>query len=207
LYRKVRKMADDRELQDLEREAYQDSYADGIIDLFVGVSLLWIGVAWIWLPDLAGLAGILPAIFVVPVLEGRKRFLEPRVGYVKWGATRRRWEQRNLVALLVVGVGFLLLGIAAYLLVSRSSADSDVASLLMPGLIALLLALLAIGLAFLMGTWRMLAYAGVLAVGGIVTAWADANPGWPLLAAGIVITVTGIAMLVRFIRDNPVLTP
>jgi len=198
-------MANEQDLQALEREAYHGSYSDGIIDIFVGVSLLWIGVAWLWLPDFAGLAGILPAVFVVPMLEGRKRFLEPRVGYVTWGASRRRWEQRNLAALLAVGVGFLLLGVAVFFIVNGSSTDSDVASLLVPGLIAWLLALLAVGLAFLMATWRMLAYAGVLAVGGIATAWAEASPGWPLLAAGVVVSSTGIAMLVRFVRRNPVI--
>ena len=38
-------------LQTLESGAYRRAYSDGIIDLFVGVSLCWIGAAWIWLPD------------------------------------------------------------------------------------------------------------------------------------------------------------
>lgn len=198
-------MTDKKDLETLERGAYRESYSDGIIDIFVGVSMVWIGVAFLWLPNIAGLAGIFPAVFVVPMMEARKRFLGPRIGHVKWGEPRRRWEQRNLAALLVTGVAFLLLGVGVYFLVSRSSADSDVRSLLVPGLMAWLLALLAMGLAFLMGAWRMLVYAGVLVVAGILTAWADASPGWPLLAAGILITVTGINMLVRFIRRNPVM--
>ena len=198
-------MTDDRDLQALERGVYRDSYSDGIIDVLVGLSLVWIGVAWIWLPGIAGLAGVLPAIFVTVMLEARKRFLAPRVGYVKWGRSRRSWEQRNLAALVVVGVAVLLLGIGVYLLVSRSSTDSSGLSWIMPGLMAWLLALVAIGLAFVMGTWRMLAYAGILASAGFFTAWADASPGWPLLAAGIPITITGAVMLAVFIRRNPVM--
>ena len=198
-------MTDDRDLQALERGVYRDSYSDGIIDVLVGLSLVWIGVAWIWLPGIAGLAGVLPAIFVTVMLEARKRFLAPRVGYVKWGRSRRSWEQRNLAALVVVGVAVLLLGIGVYLLVSRSSTDSSGLSSIMPGLMAWLLALVAIGLAFVMGTWRMLAYAGILATAGFSTAWADASPGWPLLAAGIPITITGAVMLAVFIRRNPVM--
>lgn len=196
-------MTDKRDLEELERGAYRASYSDGIIDVFVGASLLWIGAIWIWVPDFGGLAGILPAVFVVPMLEARKRIVESRGGYVKWNAPRRRWERRNLAAIFTAGMALFLIGIATFLVVDQSSADSDVAGMLMPGLLAWLLALLAVGLGFLMGTWRMFAYAGVLAVGGVVTVWAEANPGWPLLAAGVVVGTTGIAMLVRFIRINP----
>jgi hypothetical protein len=198
-------MADDQDLQALEHSAYRDTYSDGIIDIFVGVSMVWIGVAWIWLPDIAGLAGIFPAIFVTVMLQARKRFLEPRVGYVKWAGPRRRWEQRNLAIALVTGVVFLLLGIGVYIVASGSSADSTVLTMIGPGLIAWLLALLAIGLAFIMETWRMLAYAAILIVAGIITAWADASPGWPLLTAGVPITIVGIVILVQFICQNPVM--
>jgi hypothetical protein len=34
-------METDQELQTLERRAYLASYSDGIVDLFVGLSLLW----------------------------------------------------------------------------------------------------------------------------------------------------------------------
>lgn len=198
-------MTDYQDLGTLEKSAYRGSYSDGIVDIYVGLSLLWIGLAWIWLSDLAGLAGILPAVFIVPMLAFRKRMVETRVGYVKWAEPRRRWERRNLVAVLAAGVLLLVLGLGAYVAVTQSSAETDVVSTLIPGLPAWLLALLAIGLGFLMQTWRMFAYAAVLAVGGLVTAWADASPGWPMLAAGIVITATGAVMLVRFLHDYPMI--
>ena len=73
-----------------------------------------------------------------------------------------------------------------------------------PGLIAWLLGAVTIDLAVLMSARRMLAYAGVLVAGGIWTAQANASPRWPLLPAGILITATGTAMLIGFIRNNPV---
>ena len=85
-----------------------------------------------------------------------------------------------------------------------SAADRDILSNVAPGLIAWLLAAVAIGLAFLMSARRMLAYAGVLIAGGIWTAQANASPGWPLLPTGILITITGTALLTGFIRSNPV---
>jgi hypothetical protein len=196
-------MTDHRDLEELERGAYRASYSDGIIDIFVGASLLWIGAIWIWVPDYGGLAGILPAVFIAPMLEARKRIVEARGGYVKWSSPRRSWERRNLAVVLTAGMALFLIGIATFVVVSQSSADSDAAAMLMPGLLAWLLALLAVGLGFLMGTWRMFLYAAVLAAGGVLAVWAEANPGWPLLGAGVVIGAVGIAMLVRFLRNNP----
>jgi hypothetical protein len=198
-------MAGDQDLQNLERRTYRDFYSDGIIDIYVGISLLWIGVAWIWLPDMAGLAGVFPAIFIAPMLAGRKRFLEQRIGYVKWTETRRQWEHRNLVAALIAGTVFLLLGLGVFMLASDSAADRDVLGTVAPGLIAWLLAALAIGLAFLTSARRMLLYGAVLVAGGIWTAQADASPGWPLLVAGSLIATTGAAMLIGFVRRNPVM--
>jgi hypothetical protein len=193
-----------QDLQNLERRTYRDSYSNGIIDIYIGISLLWIGAAWIWLPDIAGVAGALPAILIAPMLIGRKRFTEKRIGYVKWTEPRRQWEHRNLVGALVLGTAFLLLGVGVYMFASDPAANGDTLGNLAPGLIAWLLGYVAIGLAFLMSARRMLAYGVVLIAGGIWTAQLNASPGWPLLAAGTVVTVTGIAMLIRFIRNNPV---
>ncbi len=198
-------MNDNKDLETLERGAYRESYSDGIIDIFVGVSLVWLGVAFIWLRDYAGLAGILPAVFITPVLAGRKRFVESRGGYVKWSQTRRKWERRNLAVALSAGVVLLMIGVGVFVVVTQSSVDTNALGVLGPGLMAWLLALGALVLGFLMATWRMFAYAAVLAVGGVLTVWADARPGWPLLAAGIVVTVTGTVMLARFLRHNPVI--
>lgn len=197
-------MTNNQDLRNLEQQTYRDTYSDGIVDFYIGISLLWIGAAWIWLPDIAGVAGVLPALFIVPMLASRKRFSEKRIGYVKWTEPRRQWEHRNLVWALILGAVFLLLGVGVYMLASDSVADADALANLAPGLIAWLLGLMAIGLAFLISAKRMLVYAMVLIAGGLWTAEVNANPGWPLLAGGVVVTVTGTAMLIRFIRSNPI---
>jgi hypothetical protein len=55
-----------------------------------------------------------------------------------------------------------------------------------------------------MEAWRFVLYAVALAVAGLVTALRDANPGWPLLACGAVVAVTGSTMLIRFMRSHAV---
>lgn len=189
-------------LETFERDAYRASWSDGIIDLYGGLSLLWIGACWIWLSDLAGVAGVLPAVFVAPMLVARKRFLEPRIGYVQWRGRRREWERRNLWAVLMTGVGLFL---GAIVLVAYQAGDGGAPSIdLAPGLMAWLLGLFAVGLALITQVWRMLVYAVVLALAGVAVVAAGANPGWALLAGGATATIVGVVLLIRFVGRYPV---
>ena len=192
------------DLAGLERDAYRSAYSDGIVDLFLGFSLIFIGAVWIWAPDFGGLAGILPAVMVSSLLPFRKQIVEPRGGYVKWAKTRRRWERRSYFAMLFGGVLVFGLGVGVYLLASNSSEGTDVLGDIAPGLLAFILALMAIGIGFMMESPRLFAYAAALVVGGALTVMADANPGFPLFGAGLIITAVGGVMLARYLRENPV---
>lgn len=188
------------DLETLERQAYLETYSDGTIDLYVGISLVWIGTAWIWLPDLAGLAGVFPAVFITSMLGARQRLLESRLGYVKWGEPRRRWERRNLYGLLAAGTAIFLIGIAAFL------GMSDGPSFTLDWVAALpaaLLALVAIGLGAVMRVGRMVGHGTILATAAVATVAWELDPGWPLLVAGVAVTTTGSVMLARFLSRNP----
>jgi hypothetical protein len=200
-------MTNPQDLAALERAAYQDAYSDGIVDLFAGLSLLWIGTAWIWLPGIAGVAGVFPAVFVSAVLAGRKRFMEDRSGYVKWSPPRRQKERRNLTMVFVAGVGLFGMGVVAFALANSNSDVNGILSDIGPGLLAFLLAGTAIGLGFMMQTRRLFLYAAVLAIAGALTAWQNASPGWPMLAAGAIVSLVGALMLVRYVRANPRTSP
>ena len=196
-------MAHPIDVDRLETDAYRARYDDGLIDLYVGLSLAFIGACWLWIESLAGLAGVFPAVFMAPFLMWRKSFIEGRTGYVKFGDERRRWERRNLVLLVAVGVIFFMMGIGAYLAFEADGAARDVLDWIAPGLIALLLAVVLAGAGVLTSTWRMLVYASCLVVTGVLAAVIDANPGLPLLVTGIVIAVWGTTMVIRFVRANP----
>lgn len=190
-------------LQSMEKTAYHRAYSDGIIDLFLGLSLVWIAVVWIWLPDYAGFAGILPAVLTPVAIAARKQYVEKRLGYVRWSKPRRSKERRNLIVTLGAGVVVFLAGVVAFLVVERSLVDKSMLDVIMPGLIAWLLALLALGLGILMEAWRFVLYGVALAVAGLVTALQEANPGWPLLEVGVLVAVTGLGMLISFSKSNP----
>jgi hypothetical protein len=187
------------DLAAMEREVYRAYWSDGIVDLYLGLSLLFMGAMWVWLDGLVGIAGVIPAVFVTPMLIGHKRFVEARLGRVEWRPGRRGWERRNQLLLLGGGVAMLLLtlGVAA--------AGSTTGLLVAPALLAWLLAIFAVGLALLLDASRMLLYAAVLALGGLVVAWLEAEPGWPMLAGGATAMVVGTVLLRRFVERHPVI--
>lgn len=195
-------MGDDIDLASMEQEVYRAWWSDGIVDLYLGLSLLWMGLMWTWVNDLSGIAGVLPAVFVAPMLAARKRFVEARLGHVEWRPARRGWERRNVWLFLATGIGLFVLGASTALLVDASGGLSYA-----PAILAWLLAALAVGLAVMLDARRMLLYALVLAIGGIVVVALEAEPGWPMLAAGVVATATGLVMLRRFVERYPVIDP
>lgn len=186
----------------VEAHAYRSRWNDGLFDLFVGLSLLWIGACWIWIESFAGLAGVLPAVFVAPFITFRTRFIEDRSGYVRFSVERRRWERRNLAALLTFGIGTFIGGIAMYFAV-QGNGLSAVAERAVPGLIAWLLAIPVLIVAVTAMLPRLFVYAGVLIAGGFVAAGYETNPGVPLMIAGVLVTAWGIVLLGRFTRKYP----
>lgn len=190
-------------LDAVEADVYRSRFDDGLIDCFLGLSLLWIGVCWLWFEDLAAMAGVLPAVMVVPFLAARRSFLERRAGYVRFAATRRRWERRNLLLVLLGGAVTLLAGIGAFLAVDGGSTVGDIVEAGAPGLVAVLLAVAAFAVAAMTGIRRFIAYAVVLLAAGVAAALLEANPGAPVLVGGVPPTVWGVVLVTRFIGVHP----
>lgn len=196
----------DVNLERLEERAWRDSFSDGLIDLYFGLSLVWIGAAWLWFESIAALAPILPAALAPVLIPVRARIVEPRFGYVRWAAPRRAWERNQLLGLLGLGLGALVLvALAAAIVVGGLDVPDSWA--LEAGLLAILVLIPVVVLAVVTGIHRLWAYAAALLIGAVLTVMVDAEPGWPLLAAGVVATVTGTVLFVRFLRTYPAREP
>ena len=191
------------DVQRLESETYRSRYSDGLIDVFFGGSLVWLGCCWIWFEDLAGIAGVLPAIALVPFLALRSSFVERRAGYVRFSQRRRLWERRTLIMVLAAGMAMFGLGIGAFVAFEGGGTPSDVIDGMGPGIIAALLAIMALVIAAMTQAGRFVAYGLILAVGGVLAAVFDTNPGVPVLVAGVVECVWGAALAIRFARSHP----
>lgn len=197
---------DHTNLDDLESEAYQDSFADGLIDLFLGLALASIGITWLWFESEAGIAGAIAAVIAWAVIPIRRRIVEPRIGYVRWKAPRLKWERKQLRLLFGLVTAAMLIGVA----VAQSIATGD--DLAAPdrnfvaAMPAILLAIGALVLAATSGFKRLWGYGAVLLSAATVTILIEAGPGGSLLTAGIAIGVAGAVLLGRFLRAHPVRT-
>jgi hypothetical protein len=188
--------------QDLETEAYRDSFSDGLIDLTIGLILATIGTVWLWIESLPGLVGVLSAVFTWVLLRIRARILEPRIGYVRWRAPRLRWERRQLILLAGLIMAAFLLGNGVMFAIREGNALEEQG--IVPGLPAFVLGIGAFVVAAKARFRRLWGYGVVLVGAGVVTILAEANPGGALLASGALITVVGGVLLVRFLHAHPV---
>lgn len=188
-------------LVELEDATYFARFDDGLLDLFIGFFLLWIGASWLWFENLAAFAGLLPALSVTPFAIWRSQFLRDRGGYVRFSQARRDWERRHLGVFL--GVGTAASGLVILLLSVGHWTGRDLAQWLAPSVIALIVAAMVGLLAAVSRLPRLGWYALLLVLGGLGAAALDTNPGAPLLPVGLVITARGAALLSRYLRTHP----
>ena len=196
-------MSDASELGKIEADAYRSRFDDGLLDLYIGIALLWIGASWMWFEETAAILAVFPALVVTPFVTWRKRFIEERTGYVRFSEPRRRRERRSLVSILVIGEVVLIVGIVAGIVFGQGGNVRDALDWLGPGIIAFIIAIM-VGMVAVASTLpRLFAYATLLVVGAVAAASFETSPGTPLLIVGGVVTVWGAVLTTRFVRAHP----
>ncbi len=182
---------------------YRAWWQDGGIDLFAGLGLVGIGITW--LLDAAVFGAVLPALAVPLWKAYRERVVEPRLGRVRFAEPRRRSLHRAQLTLIAAGVACLAISLAGWF-ASREGTTSDAWRALVPALPAALVGLAGLLSALLFGQPRLLGYALACVLFGLAGAALDLEPGWTLLAGGIVTALSGALLLRRFLRTFPVLS-
>jgi len=191
-------------LKSLERESYMAYYRDGILDLLVGLALLGMS-AFIIFGD-PGTGAILPvaAILLHPGLK--KYITQPRLGYVKFAPQREAQMKANLSRLIILFTVTAVLGAVVFFAYS-GHADWQlwIRDL---GLIPLgvVLAVTAAALGILYGVNRGLVYALIILVVFILGHVLHIHISMQLLFLGALLTITGVVLLLRFVRRYPRLT-
>jgi MFS family permease len=192
------------DLESFESEAYRDSFSDGLVDLFVGLGLLSIGVLWLWAPAVAGLAGVLAAVVAGVLVPIRSRIVEPRVGHVTWTAPRLKWERKQYWRMFGLGSVALILGVGLVLSVVRGDVVTGEDPNVVAALPAVLFAIGAFVLAAASGIKRLWGYGAVLLIAAVATLFVETGPGGSLLVAGVVIATVGVVLFSRFLNTHPV---
>jgi hypothetical protein len=194
----------DMDLKTIERATYRGSFSDGLLDLFAGIALSFLGL--LWLTDYAAFGGLAPALLIPVWPIARRRWVEPRMGYALPNEPRRRKLRMGMLTSITLGVIALLAGIGAYVsLGSDGFSVEGVFDRIGPGLPAFLLALMGGTAALAFDLPRFYAYSGVLVLAGLMGVSFDQEPARSLLVSGLIVSISGLTMLVRFLRNNPVL--
>lgn len=180
----------------LESRLYRHFWDDGLLDLFAGVGVVGIGVCWAL--DLVAIGAVVPAVLVPFWIPLRRALIEPRSGFVEFSDTRVDHNRRLLAGSVALGAASLAVFAALYLIVPSDPAGWLVR--VIPGVPALLLALLAAFTGLALGLPRFLAHAAVLAVAGAAVVAADAAPEEAMIAGGALVAIVGAWLLRRFLQ-------
>jgi hypothetical protein len=192
-------------LKEIERRAYMSYHQDGLLDIFVGLYILGFGlgiymdIIWEY-----GFGSIMPAILIAAVLPiwiaAKRKITMPRIGFVKFGA-------RGSNKLFAIFLGLMVAGLGVFFAftVFQGGHSPWLDLVFQNGLIIVGIGSLAVCLLFgySMGLKRLYAY-GVLALVALVIGhFMGIFFAYILLALGLMVMVTGIALLIGFVRKYP----
>ncbi|MEJ2305150.1 MAG: hypothetical protein P8Y14_26815 [Anaerolineales bacterium] len=195
-----------QKVDELEQSVILLDNQDGVGDIFAGLFILSFGIGM--LSEIFWFGAILvPALF--PVWQQvRKRLAARRLGHVETTSAQVNRAKIRLALMAVVGLGTLLLGLVFFLIFSQESFLHGLRTwlqeyfeLAMGGLATLLLVL--VGAINRIG--RFYFYAALALA--VFTAGYILNLGLAITMTllGALIILAGLFVLIRFLREHPVL--
>ena len=177
-------------------------YGDGLLDIGIGIGLLFIGFAMIF--GFGAVAGVYPAL-IFPVAKSAKRSITaPRMHHLDFmpepDAESRIRRSRAVVAATTAVL--LAIGVLA-LLMSRMIPARIAGGLRANGLVVvgLMLAALFIAIAWGASTKRLRGYAGIATLVLVCGYWFGLSVAWYLMIIGAVVGTRGAVVLSRFVHD------
>jgi|WetSurMetagenome_2_1015567.scaffolds.fasta_scaffold00322_21 hypothetical protein len=188
---------DPLDLKEIESSAYGTRSESGVLDIVIGAGLLGYGL-------LANVgAYLVPTYCLLLAVLLQKLVVTPRVGRVRFAAGRRARERRGLLLIALLALLPIPLGLALFY-AGRPSTWTGVISTHMTLVLGLFVALSMAAVAWAKSAPRFNAFAA-LALLNFAGAQLFGQPHtWPVLATGVPIFIVGMALLVRFVRRNPV---
>jgi len=117
---------------------------------------------------------------------------------VEFASARTKSNRRKLHIVFWIGFGMLVLFTELYWY--TSAADLDLLRTFIAGVPAILIGVMACGVAAGLKIARFLIYAIVFAVCGVAVALADGEPEIAMIAGGALVMLSGTWFLTRFLR-------
>jgi len=189
-------MSQEQDFKKLQQRTYQSYHQDGLIDIIIGLAMIGFGLMLAFDSSVFIFMSWMPIIFYVPF---KNRITVPRIGYVKFSSS-------NLRLAMALGTGLLvmLFIVGLYLFAVSDNISFQVREWLgqylwLGGLVAVCF----LGTALLTGITRFYAYAGLILLIFSVGTWLAIQPFFIVITSGLLIEITGVWLLVRFLVKYP----
>jgi len=102
----VKNIANSIDLKELERKAWRSTFNDGLFDIYIGIMFFGISVGYL-LGELFTIIYnylflfLILGIAILILTIGKRKITIPRMGFVKFGKTRKMRKKRILLVLLI----------------------------------------------------------------------------------------------------------
>jgi hypothetical protein len=196
-------MSQDDDFKKLERQAYLTYHQDGLLDIAFGLGILGIGLLFLTDASMGFFLSWMPFVLYLPL---KRLVTVPRLGYVEFRRQRSGkgvFFLLGLVLLLAVVVGgiFLLGALSVWEGTPAEPGESIDKYVWMA--VSGIGAVIAAGAVLALRLRRLIVYASLTAIMVIAGFLLELNPAVYLLILGAVVLITGLIMLLRFLRKYP----
>jgi hypothetical protein len=190
------------DLNELERKAYTSYYNDGLLEVFLGATILLMGIALFL--DVPYLFGIIPVLAMTSWAGAKRKITVPRIGMVRFGPERQLRVKKEKFFFTIYFSITVIAGIVVFILFSRSI---DTARRIFGSYpLAPIGFIGALALVFL-GYWKQIRrfhlYALIVLAAIFGAPHLGVEPPHYMMGLGAVILATGIVLLMRFLAVYP----
>ncbi len=193
------------DLSEIQRRANYAAYQDGLVEIFMGVFLLFIAGAMQSKTAIIPFA-VITVFFAKPLLEHiKKRFIYPRTGYVRLPQDKEA-DAKGIAIATVVFIVVLLAALGISIVVKGSEVGLIFfMTYILPPFTGFMMAMGPYYLGETYGLKRGYLFAALFLLGGIAMPVFDIAVGYAAVAllclvVGLIILITGITMFTRFIQ-------
>ena len=199
-------MSHDLNLKEIERRVRRSACQDGLLEIFLGSFLLLLGVFFTINPIIVAFSAFL--VFLInPLFERvKKRYIYPRIGYVKFEPEKK--VAKGIVATAAVFVMILLGSMGVFVLTMQDRGWAFWFDYFFPAFAGFMTAFGPFWLGQTYNLKRGYVFAALfllsgiaIPVLGIATGYNAVSLEW--LLVGLVILVSGVIMFTRFLRKYP----
>lgn len=181
----------------LKKKVYTSFHRDGIIDIFIGISLLLYSIVMI-LEKIPLIAFCwMPALLIVPF---KNRITIPRIGHVTFKETKKKKRTKAVLIFLVVWHIVFLLAFAKFRTYSIF-AWIDKYLLILLGI---MFAFIPMNAAIKTGMKRFYLYGVLICASFVLEHFYSGSAPYSFGVLGIVLTLTGLLVLFTFLKKYPI---